>query len=383
MKKIAYIELDTHAEIALNFMELMNDSKVFSVDYYFSEKILKTLGLQETDNIKKVSAENLLQKLSQYQIPNTKYDLVLIGTVHRYFNVFEKVAEQFNTSIICHNLNFVKASNFNLLSSIFKEDFKYRLKLLLKEGLLRKSNVYQKVKNLLVLDESLTKENYTNLPLFYTKFFEKPDNETFTIVIPGAVSQKRRDYDKVIKELKNLELNFDNYEFRRACPEISGNETFVENTLSERGSSVGTTQNLEIIFLGKASGKELEMLQNFEKNKPKNISIKYFTEKVPQNVFDDYMQKADILWCPIQQETEFFSQKEIYGITKMSGNIGDAIKFGKSAIFPENYPSKYSFIIPEKGSLGDFLFIKKDVDFSEFSKEKVLQELEKTIFALL
>jgi hypothetical protein len=114
-----------------------------------------------------------------------------------------------------------------------------------------------------------------------------------------------------------------------------------------------------------------------------NISIKYFTEKVPQDVFDDYMQKADILWCPIQQETEFFSQKEIYGFTKMSGNIGDAIKFRKLAVFPENYPSKYSFIVPEKGSLGDFLFTKKDVDFSEFSKEKVLQELEKTIFALL
>ena len=394
MKKIAYIELDTHAEIALNFMELMNDSALFSVDYYFSEKILKTLGLQETDNIKKVSAENILQNLSQYQLPNTKYDLVLIGTVHRYFNVFEKIAEQFNTSIICHNLNFVKASNFDLLSSIFKEDFQYRLKLLLKEGLLRKSNVYKKAKNLLVLDRGFENfvrkplvyaqpDKYKFLPIFYTKFLEKPKNETYTIVIPGAVSQKRRDYEKIIKELKNLELNFDEGDFCRACPEISGNETFVENTLSEKGSSVGTTQNLEIIFLGKASGKELEMLQNFEQNKPKNISIKYFTEKVPQNVFDDYMQKADILWCPIQQETEFFSQKEIYGVTKMSGNIGDAIKFGKLAIFPENYPSKYSFIIPEKGSLGDFLFIKKDVDFSEFSKEKVLQELEKTIFALL
>ena len=371
MKKIAYIELDTHAEIALNFMELMNDSKEFSVDYYFSEKILKTLGLQETENIKKATPENLIQQLS-----TDNYQLIIIGTVHRNFNVFEKIAEKFNTSIICHNLNFVKASNFNLLISIFKEDFKYRLKLLLKEGLLRKSYVYQKVKNLLVLDENLAKENYNNLPIFYTKFFDKPDNETFTIVIPGAVSQKRRNYDKIIKELKNLELNFDNYEFRR-------NETFVENNLQEKESSVGTTQNLEIIFLGKAQGNELEILQNFEQNKPENISIKYFTEKVPQNVFDDYMQKADILWCPIQQETEFFSQKEIYGITKMSGNIGDAIKFGKSAIFPENYPSKYSFIIPEKGSLGDFLFTKKDVDFSEFSKEKVLQELEKTIFALL
>ncbi len=393
MKKIAYIELDTHAEIALNFMELIQDSKAFSVDYYFSEKILRFFGFAQNDklpeNIFKAKPENLIQQLS-----TDNYELIIIGTVHRYFNVFEKIAEKFNTSIICHNLNFVKASKLDLLSSIFKEDFQYRLKLLLKEGLLRKSNVYKKAKNLLVLDRGFENfvrkplvyaqpDKYKFLPIFYTKFLEKPKNETYTIVIPGAVSQKRRDYEKIIKELKNLELNFDEGDFCRACPEISGNETFVENTLSEKGSSVGTTQNLEIIFLGKASGKELEMLQNFEQSKSENISIKYFIEKVPQDIFDNFMQKADILWCPIQQETEFFSQKEIYGFTKMSGNIGDAVKFGKLAVFPEDYPSKYSFIIPEKGSLGDFLFTKKDVDFSEFSKEKVLQELEKTIFALL
>jgi len=357
LKKIAYIELDTHAEIALNFMELMNDSKAFSVDYYFSEKILRFFGYTQNDklpeNIKKATPENLIQQLSTYN-----YQLIIIGTVHRYFNVFEKIAEKFNTSIICHNLNFVKASNFDLLSSFFKEDFQYRLKLLLKEGLLRKSKVYKKAKNLLVLDQTLkcnvilneaqrNEESFTFLPIFYTKFSEKPKNETYTIVIPGAVSQKRRDYERVLKSIKIFHFPF------------------------------------EIIFLGKASGKELEMLQDFEKSKPDNISIKYFTEKVPQNVFDDYMKKADILWCPIQQETQFLSQKELYGIAKMSGNIGDAIKFGKLAIFPENYPSKYSFIVPEKGGLEDFLFTKKDVDFSQFSKEKVLQELEKTIFALL
>ena len=349
MKKIAYIELDTHAEIALNFMELMNDSKVFSVDYYFSEKILRFFGFAQNDklpeNIKNATPENLIQQLS-----TDNYQLIIIGTVHRYFNVFEKVAEKFNTSIICHNLNFVKVANFDLLSSIFKEDYQFRLKLLLKEGLLRKSNVYKKAKNLLVLDrgfDSAQPDKYKFLPIFYTKFSENSDNPIFTIVIPGAVSQKRRDYERVLKSIKNFRFPS------------------------------------EIIFLGKASGKELEMLQDFEQSKPENISIKYFTEKVPQNIFDEYLQKADVLWCPIQQETEFFSQKEIYGFTKMSGNIGDAIKFRKLAVFPENYPSKYSFIIPEKGSLGDFLFTKKDVDFSEFSKEKVLQELEKTIFALL
>ena len=357
MKKIAYIELDTHAEIALNFMELMNDSKVFSVDYYFSEKILRFFGFAQNDklpeNIKKATLENLIQQLS-----TDNYQLIIIGTVHRYFNVFEKVAEKFNTSIICHNLNFVKASKLDLLSSIFKEDVQFRLKLLLKEGLLRKSKVYQKAKNLLVLDRGFENfvrkplvyaqsDKYKFLPIFYTKFLEKPKNETYTIIIPGAVSQKRRDYEGVLKSIKIFHFP------------------------------------LEIIFLGKAQGKELEMLQNFEQSKPENISIKYFKEKVPQDVFDDYMQKADVLWCPIQQETAFFSQKEIYGFTKMSGNIGDAIKYGKSAVFPKNYPSNYSFIIPEKRNVEEFLFIKKEVDFSQFSKEKVLQELEKTIFALL
>lgn len=197
MKKIAYIELDTHAEIALNFMELMNDSKAFSVDYYFSEKILRFFGFAQNDklpeSIKKATPENLIQQLS-----TNNYQLIIIGTVHRYFNVFEKIEEKFNTSIICHNLNFVKASNFDLLSSIFKEDFQYRLKLLLKEGLLRKSNVYKKAKNLLVLDrgfDSAQPDKYKFLPIFYTKFSEKPKNETYTIVISGAVSQKRRDYE--------------------------------------------------------------------------------------------------------------------------------------------------------------------------------------------
>ena len=348
MNKIAYIELDTHAEIALNFMELMKDSQEFSVDYYFSEKILKTLGLSASENIKKANPENLLHQLSKIN-----YDLVIIGTVHRYFNVFEKITEQLNTSIIAHNLNFVKASNFDLLTAIFKEDHQYRLKLLLKEGLLRKSKVYQKAKNLLVLDEALVQKNYKCLPIFFSLNYEKPRKSIITIVIPGAVSQKRRDYERVLKQVENFAKN----------------------------------SHYQIIFLGKAQGKELEMLQDFEKVKPQNISIKYFKNKVSQSEFDELMQKADILWCSIQQETEFFSQKEIYGLTKMSGNIGDAIKFGKLAIFPDNYPSKYAFIIPETENVeAQMQTYPKYLEYNfqeKFSKEKVLNQLEKTIFALL
>ncbi|MFN8363037.1 MAG: hypothetical protein U0T85_05310 [Cloacibacterium normanense] len=99
------------------------------------------------------------------------------------------------------------------MSSIFKEDFQYRLKLLLKEGLLRKSNVYKKAKNLLVLDRGLrlrsASDKYKFLPIFFTpNFLEKPiTNETSSIVIPGAVSQKRRDYERVLKSIKNFSFS--------------------------------------------------------------------------------------------------------------------------------------------------------------------------------
>lgn len=343
MKKIAYVELDTHAEIALNFMELMNDSAAFSVDYYFSEKILRSFGFAQDDmlpeNIKKANPENIFQQLS-----TNNYQLIVIGTVHRYFNVFEKIVEKYNSAVICHNLNFVKTSKWDLLKALFKEDFRYRLKLLLKEGLCRKSEVYQKAKHLLVLDETMAKDKYKNLPVFYTKFSTQPANNVLSIVIPGAVSQKRRDYEGVLQMLRQAQLD-----------------------------------NIEVVFLGKAQGKELEMLQDFEKNKSENISIKYFKEKVSQSEFDEYMQKADVLWCPIQPETEFFSQKEVYGTTKMSGNIGDAIKYGKSAIFPESYPSVYDFIIPEKENFQEFILHEKTADFSAFSKDKILVKLEKSL----
>lgn len=351
MKKIAYIELDTHAEIAANFMELMQDSSEFSVDYYFSEKIAKQINRTGESIFITKSSEifNLLK--------NKDYELVILGTVHRYFDIFLKITEHFYTSVIVHNLNFMKISRSQLLKNIFKKDFKYRLKLLAKEGLLSAPKGFEKASNLLVLDDSLIKKNpnlsLKFLPVFYLLKYEKPRKSIITIVIPGAVSQQRRDYLHVFKSLKNFKRDID----------------------------------FEFVFLGKASGQELSWLKDFEKHKPHNITVKYFTEKVPQLVFDDWMQKADLLWCPLQKETEFFNQKEYYGITKMSGNVGDAIKYGKVAVFPADYPNSYPFIIPEKENVENQIDSCQngiDYDFQEhFEKDTVLKSLERTLAELL
>lgn len=346
MKKIAYIEIDTHAEIAQAFMEIMRGSLDFTVDYYFSKKIKD----QVNGNGESVFLSDSSMILDQ--LKTKEYDLVIIGTVHRFFNTFFAVTAKYNTAIIAHNLNFTKASKLDLMKSIFKEDLMYRLKLWWKEGLSYSSKVYKASRTLFVLDEALSSERYRFLPLFYTREFEKTENKDLMIVVPGSVSQKRRDYNYIFKTIQNLK----------------------------------TTEHCEFIFLGKAKDNELKQLKNLSGKLPENVSITYFSERVSSEEFEKWMQKADVLWCPIQQETEFFSLKETYGITKMTGNLGDAIAYGKLSVFPKNYSSKQDFIIPEKENILEQLKELSDAGFDfqkTYAKEEVRQRLKRLLSSLV
>ncbi|WP_374444435.1 hypothetical protein [Epilithonimonas sp.] len=340
MKKIAYIELDTHAELAANFYELTKDSSEISVDFYFSEKIFKIINIHG-ENIFLTDCSELFETLEK-----KKYDLIIIGTVHRHFNLYKTIVGKFKTAIIVHNLNFTKASKWQLLKSIFKKDFKYRLKLLLKESLLYAPKVYQQSHYLFGIDELMLKNNDLEfLPIYFNQFNSNDSqSDPLKIVIPGTVSQSRRDYYSFFERLK---------QFR----------------------DIGI--NYEIILLGKASGKELENLKLISDKLPQFIKIQYFQNKISQKEFDDYMIKANVLYCPIQNKTEFFSIPEIYGKTKISGNIGDAIKYAKPAIFPENYDSDLKFIIKEKPDLqAQFSEVRNQAfDFEDYSKNIILNQI--------
>ncbi|MCJ7932747.1 MAG: hypothetical protein MUW56_03685 [Chryseobacterium sp.] len=346
MKKIAYIEIDTHAEIAQAFMDIMRDSRDIAVDYYFSKKIKDQVS--QNDEAVFLSDSSMIFD----QLKGKGYDLIIIGTVHRYFNTFFAIVKKYNTAVIAHNLNFTKASKLDLMTGIFKGDVIYRLKLWLKEGLFYSSKIYQKTRSLLVLDEALSSERYQLLPLFYTRNFEKARNGSRIIVIPGGVSQKRRDYQYIFKAIENLR----------------------------------TDTNYEFVFLGKAKDRELKHLEKMSGKLPANLHITYFSERVSPGEFEKWMQKADILWCPIQQQTEFFSLKETYGVTKMTGNLGDAIAYGKWAVFPAGYPSKLDFIIPEKGNILEDLdhFAGMYFDFQKiYSKEEVQKKLQQLLLHLI
>ncbi|SHF26168.1 hypothetical protein [Chryseobacterium vrystaatense] len=346
MKKIAYIEIDTHAEIAQAFMSIMKDSSDFSVDYYFSKKIKDQV--EEKGEAVFLSDSSMIME----QLKSKKYDLVIIGTVHRYFNTFHALVQKYNASVIVHNINFSIASKASLMKSIFKGDVIYRLKLWWKEGLFYTSKAYRNAKSLLVLDEEISSDIYKFLPVFYSENFEKPENSSLTVVIPGGVSQKRRDYQHIFKIIKHLK----------------------------------TDEKCEFIFLGKAKDSELKQLEKLSRTLPENVSVQYFYDRVSNTDFEKGMQKADVLWCPIQQKTEFFSREEVYGHTKMTGNLGDAIKYGKIAVFPHDYSSGLEFIIPERENvLEQFKELKKThFDFQkDYNKKTVLKKLEDVLSGLI
>lgn len=346
MKKIAYIEIDTHAEIAQAFMDIMKDSSDFSVDYYFSKKIKDIV--EETGETVFLSDSSMIME----QLKLKKYDLIIIGTVHRYFNTFHALVQKYNAAVIVHNINFSVASKGALMKSVFKGDLVYRLKLWWKEGLFYTSKTYRNAKSLLILDDELSSDTYKFLPLFYNEPIEKQENKDLVVVVPGGVSQKRREYNRVFKTIQHLKIG----------------------------------EKCEFIFLGKAKDDELKQLEKLSQKLPENVSLQYFSDRVSNNDFQKGMEKADVLWCPIQQKAEFFSREEIYGRTKMTGNLGDAIKYGKIAVFPKDYPSKLEFIIPEKENIVEQFKELKNTRFDfqkNYSKKAVLKKLEDVLSSLI
>lgn len=345
MKNIAYIEIDTHAEIAGNFMQLMQDSAEFEIDYYLSEKVFKQIEKPSINSIITI-ADELLGLLKA-----KKYDLVIIGTAHRYFNVFKKISQRYNTAIIVHNQNFARLKKLQLFVKIFQEDLAYRLKLLLKEGLLAATHLHHQASHLLLLESSAGKEAFKPLPVLFNEFNNTNNSETLTIVIPGSVSQQRRDYAGVLQKLRHFRTE------------------------------------VEVVFLGKAAGPELKRIIEFVEVKPENVKLYYFTEKVEPKAFELWMQKASVLWCPLQPKSTFFSQKETYGYSKMTGNLGDAVRFGKCAVFPKDYPAHdHRFIFTEKENIEEQLILASEFRFDfqkEFSKQAVADSLHSALRSLI
>ena len=345
--KIAYIELDCHAEVVNNFMSLMNDSKLFNVDYFLAKHILDELDILPSCNVFIVDENNVRLKLSK------SYQLVIIGTANTYFNLYKKIAKQYNTALIVHNLNFVQTPAGKILRKIFNQNKRSFLRLWL-QGILHKDKL-QRLTRLLVLDKRLiTQSNGVDiqlLPLSFNLYNKKVVlNQPVKVVIPGTVNNNRRDYQHVLEKIKYF------------------------------------TSEMEIYLLGKAEEEDmLRKLSQTQASLHPNIRIIYYDDYISQEAFENVLKAAHLVLCPLQEKTFFMGVNEYYGKTKITGNINDAIKFGKPIILPDHYKAKDFFIFTEQDDIEKQIknIATKVFEFEEFSKEKVLRKLEDALTQLL
>jgi hypothetical protein len=144
--------------------------------------------------------------------------------------------------------------------------------------------------------------------------FNRPPDEhklsqnTFSIVIPGTVEHKRRDYQMVIRF-----LNMHAKELTAFTPVhivLAGNA----------GSSYGKeiTQALQ----------QLSVKHTFR--------LSYFIHPLEQHEYEALYNQADIIWAPVILHTNSLRGiAEINGVTHSPGFITDQIYFGKPAIIPK------------------------------------------------
>lgn len=259
----------------------------------------------------------LVQKANEVEVNVNDFDAIIVNTFHRNFEDYALILKKKPSLVLLHNLNFslfFKSINWKCLR-VEKGRFAYYLKLYFSERVSRTRKVISKADYFGVLSQSLWNEIQSQnpafasktkvIPLNYCKNFNFVKEEAIQIVMPGNVSNKRKDIKMLFEILPKLHPK----------------------------------SKLHFTFLGKPeSDKIVRQIEVFKQNCSENITINYYSQFIPWQEYSEVISKAHLLLCPIKKDTSFYWVNEIYGKTKVSGAEADCIYNGKIGLFPASYP---------------------------------------------
>jgi|GEM_PF-4058574 len=158
----------------------------------------------------------------------------------------------------------------------------------------------------------ISETNLTTKPVFWlppvicTPRIQTRRQEPFTIVVPGSIDWKRRDYDALLLLLNSL-----------------------SDALANR---------IKLIIAGRPVGDYGRMIiSQCSQLQAKGFAIEYFDEEIPEVKFQSIISQSDVILSPLQRETAIHDNiSEKYGMTKGSGNVYDAIRHAKPLILPDH-----------------------------------------------
>ncbi|SHJ03824.1 hypothetical protein SAMN05444363_2465 [Flavobacterium terrae] len=357
--------METHSALLEQWYLLVKEMDQIGFHFFVSQKVFDKLTAIPLEYITVISS------VSTTDFSN--YEAVVINTLHRNFDDYQKLLVQKQVLCLVHNLNFSLFFKGITVGNILKEkeQLTYFLKLYFKEKVASKRKLILGAKRFGVISQSalqtITSEGrYAHksqlLQMNYCQNFEFPFDETIQIVMPGNVSNKRKDVDLLFAILPKL----------------------------------NPKSKIHFTFLGKPENETvLTQLEQLKDNCHANIAITHYHQFIPWQEYSKVIAQAHLLLCPIKQNTSFYWVDEVYGTTKVSGAEADCVYNGKIGIFPSSYPKMdwYNWQYQSEDDLIQLLntvsieMLQKEYEklkpFAEkYTFEKVKNELEKQLLKL-
>ena len=131
-------------------------------------------------------------------------------------------------------------------------------------------------------------------------------NNKIVFLIPGMISELRREYDLVIDAFENIPKDI------KSC--------------------------IKLIVLGRPIKKYgLRIIQRLKELDKSEIEIEYFTEFISHEKFSKYLLNADVIISPIKLDYHSGVIHEKFTYTKGTGTFPDMIRYAKPTIVPHRY----------------------------------------------
>lgn len=351
---IGIVELFFHHEVVLNLCKVLKPN--FKLKVFVSESVfqkLEQLGDLEIEFFIKPPKNSNYKFFSSSLEDFNKCNLLIFTTIASSFKDFYTLKVETKTLLIIHNLNafFYPYSHLSFVSKhhslflnigrivrnvFFQREIYYKRKLLEKLDFISfpTTQIHQKV-----IDENLYPIEKICPPLLKGIIQEKEiqnqlkkNEDLVSIVLPGTIHPKNKDYDIVLKAFQNIKSNLN--------------------------------QQVRIIFLGNVKGRAGENIRKkFDRIQSEKIEVFFLKNEITREKYEYYLKKADFFILSFPKITQYSIYQEKYGITKASGAmLYDVNLFRTPALVSSNYPL-------EENHFNNCFHFKSDKELSEFLQD--------------
>lgn len=313
--ELGFVELYTHENILHTLCKVATQGD-YNISVFTTENIRKSLienSNLKNENINFITLktdENIRDFLNRIEQKSKDLDLIMVNSfyerAHRipYFWFFSPDCKFvwwiYNTKSWLYGLSFEKKISGNI-NTILRKPILSNMDAIIIE--------YEPIIRYLKSDPNINMnaDMFSFAPTLFENRSNKENNERVHYVVPGRIEQSRRNYKLVCQVFESL--------------------------AKEYGSQIKLT------FLGQPHDQYGEkIIQWADRLNRSDLEVDTFNQWIPIDTYHTVIQDATFLLCPLREKIRSSGSPEIYGKTKGSGNIWDAIQNATPLILPQSFP---------------------------------------------